>query len=201
MVHEIKVNVLHVIIIIAVIFLLLLFWVYVRNTRRITSMVDKKTTLAKVVLTLSHVLANLEGSQINTPASQTPALAALLNALESSVLKLDTGAGSSGHTYLFIYDTSGNKIVDSDDSDRGKKNRDSDGGGVGARVSGNEFRPQKALIRPDVPIDRIIKTAGNGGGFVEFPVTDFQTGKKGKKVAYVRMVAGTHWVVGAAMHV
>ena len=194
MVKEVKCSVLTLTIIVAVVLLLCLFWVYVRNTRRLTSTLDKKTTLAKIVLTLTHVFSKMEGICTNTPAgdlvdaSKTPALCALMHSLESSILKMDSNGGS-GDTYLFIYDTSGNKILDSD--------------GV-QHVSGSAVRitrPLPPTKGTDVPVNEIIKKAANGGGFVEFVATNPQTKKKEKKITYVRNIPGTHWILGSGMYV
>ena len=197
MVKTIQVSISNIIIIIAVIILLILFWIYLRNTRRITSTLDQKTTLAKVVLALSHVLVNVKGIQTNTPAgikldlSQTHALGEIFQSFEHSVIKMDGSA--NGDTYIFIYDTSGNKILDSQSA-------------ISANVNGNNsgmrlIRPLVELKVKDVPVDTIIQKAANGGGFVEFQSKDPKTNKLAKKIAYVKLIPGTHWILGSGMYI
>jgi len=198
MVKTIQVSVPSIIIIIAVIILLILFWIYLRNTRRITSTLDKKTTLAQVVNAISHVLVHVPGISTNTPAgikldlSQTHALGELFQSFEHSVIKMDGSANSD--TYVFIYDTSGNKILDSQSAISANAHANST---FGMRL----IRPLVELKVKDVPVDTIIQKAADGGGFVEFQAKNPKTNKLAKKIAYVKLIPRTHWILGSAMYV
>ncbi len=173
---------------ISTLLLLILFWVYARNVRQVSTIVDQKSQLQHVVTTLSHVLSNVDdkvdtvhGEKMNAQA--TPALTQMLDALEK-VLILD-----DNETHIFLLDRAGNQLADGCHPEWSK--------------GPDGQRPYRNLRNMEVgnekPMTKVLEKAAAGGGFVEYHWPDPQTKRVGKKVAFVQPILGTDWIVGSGI--
>jgi len=187
---DLKISVAALVITISLLLILVLFYIYVVNTKRITNIMDQKTALQNVVTTLSHVLENVGGKVDTTKGEHinhqnTPALAELLDSLER-VLVLP-----KEEAYVFIMDTTGQEIVNGGNPELA---RAPDGSRPYRNLSGVADGSGEKLT------EKILQTAAAGGGFVEYSWKNPHTKKMGNKVAYVRTVPGTEWVVGSGIY-
>ncbi|MCH9717221.1 MAG: cache domain-containing protein [Gammaproteobacteria bacterium] len=170
--------------------LLILFWVYARNVKQVSTVVDQKTQLQHVVTTLSHVLSNvddkvdtMQGEKMNVHV--TPALSQMMDAIEK-VLVLD-----DNETHIFLIDRAGNQLADGSHPEWSKDP-------AGQRP----YRNLKDMtVGHEKPILKVLEKAEAGGGFVEFNWPDPQTRRIGKKVAFVQPILGTDWIVGSGIFV
>lgn len=173
---------------VAVIILILLFWIFSRNVQAVDSVLMKKLSLEHSVSTLADVVgstARLQGGAPDVVARHTsPQLFELLNSLERLKLVDDPKA------YVFVIDTAGNQVVN---------------GGNPQIAHKGEVRPGTNTLEYTDPdnikaVQALLAKAATGGGFVEYKWPDPQTKQLNKKLSYVKAVPNTKWILGSGLY-
>lgn len=194
MVKNVSINLPALVIALAVLLLVILFWLFSRNAIRITSILDNKQSLEHSINAFSTVIGNVLNS---CPVPDTtkggaitrqtcPQLYTLLDALESTLLINDD------RTYVFILDAKGNMIVNGGAPEIAKQQ------GL-ARPGTNVYE----YVDPDgnKAVQALLNKAASGGGYVEYKWPCPKTRQNTKKMAYVRTVPNSNWVIGSGMYV
>jgi methyl-accepting chemotaxis protein len=179
-----------IVIAVSLVIMIVLFWVYVRNMRKIRNQLDMKDTLRRMVSVMSHMVADV-GGPVDTvnggkiSEAETPILASVMSALENVKVSEE-----DSEVYVFVVDKAGNMIVN--------------GGNPELSLSKQGLRPNSNVLQHEVhgekPIQHIIDKAVSGGGFVEYMWPHPHTTIPTKKLAYVKTIPGTEWVVGSGMY-
>lgn len=184
------------IIAISVVILLILFWLFSRNTIRITTALDNKQSLEHQVSALADMLGHVatsssaplpdttRGSML-TPQS-APHMYSLLDAMEATKLH------NSDRVYLFLLDARGNMIMN--------------GGAPHIAKRGAHARPGNNLMDyvdadGNKAVQAILSKAASGGGYVEYKWPCPRTKQSVKKLSYVKPVPHTPWILGAGLYI
>jgi signal transduction histidine kinase len=193
MVEKVTVSLPALVIALAVIILVILFWLFSRNTIRITSLLDDKQSLEQTVSSFADVIGKVmatcpvpdttKGGSITRDTC--PQLYALLDAIESSTL-LD-----NDRIYFFLLDTQGNMVVN--------------GGAPAIARTAKGSRPGNNVydyVDPDGnrAVQSLLSKAASGGGYVEYKWPCPKSKQVGKKVSYVKPVPSSPWVLGAGLY-
>lgn len=179
---------------ISIIILSILFWLFYKNATHISSILDKKLSLEHNVNALALLISEIALQCVTVPDTTTgaiitaqtcPALYAMLNAVERIHLLNDQ------KVYVFIIDMSGNQVVN---------------GGSVSLASKNESRPgMNTMNYTDTDGNKVVKMildrAQAGGGYVEYLWPDPVTKQCVKKLAFVKLVPNTQWVLGAGLYI
>lgn len=194
MAKDITISLPALVIAVAVIILILLFWIFSRNVQAVDSVLMKKLSLEHSVSTLSDVVAatarTQQGGAPDTTSNQPvvranhPQLYDLLNSLERLKLVDDPKA------YIFVVDTAGNQVVN---------------GGNPAIARRGDVRPGTNTMDYTDPdnikaVQVLLNKAATGGGFVEYKWADPHTKQLSKKLAFVKSVPNTKWVIGSGLY-
>lgn len=195
MVKNVTVNLPALVIALAVILLALLFWLFSRNAIRITSILDNKQSLEHNITAFASVLGNVlntcptpDTTKGGVISRQTcPQLFALLDALEQTLLINDE------RTYVFVIDTKGNMIVNGGSPEIAKQQQ-----GL-ARPGTNLYE----YVDPDgnKAIQALLNKAAAGGGYIEYKWPCPKSKQNTKKMAYVRTIPNSNWIIGSGMYI
>lgn len=188
MTKDITISLPALVIAVAVIILILLFWIFSRNVQAVDSVLMKKLSLEHSVSTLADVLGSsvrVQGGAPDTVARHTsPYIYELLNALERVKLVDDPRA------YVFVIDTAGNQVVN---------------GGNPQIAHKGDVRPGTNTLEYTDPdnikaVQALLAKAATGGGFVEYKWPDPLSKQMQKKIAYVKAVPNSKWVLGSGLY-
>jgi signal transduction histidine kinase len=194
MAKEVTVSLPGLVIALAVILLIILFWLFSRNAIRITSMLDSKESLEHSVNAFATVLGQVcatcpvpdttKGETL-TPQS-CPQLFTLLDALEGTLLV------NNDRAYVFVLDTHGNMVVNGGSPEIAKR-------GAAVRPGTNVY----SYSDPDgnAAVQALLSKAAAGGGYVEYKWPCPKTRQTVKKVAYVRAIPHSNWVIGSGLYI
>lgn len=195
MAKDITISLPALVIAVAVIILILLFWIFSRNVQAVDDVLMKKLSLEHSVSALADVVgstARMQGGAPDTTTGQQPVtrsthvqLYDLLNALERLKLVEDPKA------YVFVIDTAGNQVVN---------------GGNPAIAHRGDSRPGANTLDYTDPdntkaIQALLAKAASGGGFVEYKWADPHTKQLNKKLSFVKTIPNTKWVIGSGLYV
>jgi signal transduction histidine kinase len=191
---ELKVSIPGLVIAISLVLLLILFWLFTRNAKHISHTLDKKQSLEYSVAVLASLLGDVAAT---CPPSDTtsggditrencPQVYALLDALEHVRLLEDKRA------YVFVVDSKGNQIVNGGNPHIAHRSSG------GARPGVNTFEYVDA--DGNKAVEMLISRASTGGGYVEYKWPDPVTKQPMKKLAYVKPVPNTKWLLGSALY-
>jgi signal transduction histidine kinase len=194
MAKDITISLPALVIAIAVIILILLFWIFSRNVQAVDDVLMKKLSLEHSVSALADVVsstARFSGGAPDTTSQQPvtrpthPQLYDLLNSIERLKLVDDPKA------YVFVIDTAGNQVVN---------------GGNPAIAHRGEARPGSNTLEYTDPdntkaVQALLAKAASGGGFVEYKWPDPHTKQLHKKLAFVKAVPNSKWVIGSGLYV
>lgn len=195
MVKNVTVNLPALVIALSVLLLAILFWLFSRNAIRITSILDNKQSLEHSVNAFADVLAHVlntcpvpdttKGGQLTRDSC--PQLFTLLDALEQTLLINDD------RTYVFILDAKGNMIVNGGTPEiaKQKSRMARPGTNVYDYVDNDGNKAVQALLNK----------AASGGGYVEYKWPCPKTRQNTKKMAYVRTIPNSNWVIGSGMYI
>jgi hypothetical protein len=193
MVENVTVSLPALVIALSVVILGILFWLFSRNTIRITSILDSKQSLEHTVSSFAEVVGRIlatcpvpdtsKGGQI-TPDT-CPQLFALLDAMENTSLL------QNDRVYFFVVDHGGNMVVNGGAPQIAKKQ--------GYSRPGNNVLD---YVDPDGnrAVQSILSKAASGGGYVEYKWPDPKTKQVQKKMSYVKPVPASPWVLGAGLY-
>jgi len=162
----------------SVVCLLLLFVFFFKNANIATRALDEKLSLEHTVSTLATLVAYVAAT------GPPGAVNTLLDAIQD--ISLLNRADKS--TYVFILDDDGNMVLN------GGNPR------IGGRTRKN-FTGYKDSDGNEVVL-LIANKAATGGGFVTYKWPNpARGGVEAKKVAYVKAVPGTKWIIGSGIYV
>lgn len=197
MVTEVKISVTALVISISTVLLIILFWLFARNCVNVTNQLDKKQSLEYSVLALAALLGDIAAQckAADTSIGETltrencAPLYMLLDALERLQLIGDK------KSYVFVLDAAGNQVANGGNPAMASSLR----GGVRVRPGKNTSN----YTDPDgnKVVELILSKAAAGGGYVEYKWPLPNSTQVGKKVAYVKSVPHTSWVVGSGIYV
>lgn len=195
MVKNVTVNLPALVIALSVLLLAILFWLFSRNAIRITSILDSKQSLEHSINAFADVLAHVlttclvpdttKGGQITRESC--PQLFTLLDALEQTLLINDE------RTYVFILDTKGNMIVNGGSPDIAKQRVKQ------ARPGSNVY--DYVDHDGNKAVQALINKAASGGGYVEYKWPCPKSRQNTKKMAYVRAIPNSNWIIGSGMYI
>jgi hypothetical protein len=200
MVTEVKVSVTALVISVSIILLIFLFWLFARNCVHVSSQLDNKLTMEYAVAAMAALLGDMMAKCATTMPDTTdggagsltrescPGVWDFLDGLER--LRL----GDDKQSYFFVIDTAGNQVMNGGNPAIAHKSRVS-------RPGSNTT----SYVDPDgnKATELILSKAASGGGYVEYkwPLPGGSTSKVVKKMAYVKTVPNSKWIIGSGIYV
>lgn len=202
MATEVKISVTALVISISAILLIILFWLFARNCVNISNQLDKKQSLEYTILGLAALLGDVAAQckAADTSAGGTltrencAPLFNILDALERLTLIGDK------KSYVFVLDKAGNQVVNGGNPAMASSSvASSNGVPARARPGTNTSN----YVDPDgnKVVELILSKAASGGGYVEYKWPLPGGTQVAKKVAYVKAVPHTNWVIGSGIYV
>lgn len=193
MVQNVTVSLPGLVIAVSVVILLILFWLFSRNTIRITTALDHKQSLEHQVTALADMMGNV-AQQAPLPdttqggvvtAQSAPHMYTLLDAMEA--IKLH----NNDRVYLFVLDSRGNMVMN--------------GGAPHIAKRGRHARPGNNLMDyvdadGNKAVQAILSKGASGGGYVEYKWPCPRTKQSVKKLSYVKPIPHTPWILGAGLY-
>lgn len=202
MATEVKISVTALVITISAIMLIILFWIFARNCVNISSQLDKKQSLEYSVIALATLLGDVAAQCVTTDTTtggkvtreNCAPLFNMLDALERVKLIGDK------NSYVFVLDAAGNQVVNGGNPSMAASTTASPTTGTtrarpGVNTS-NYMDPDGNKV-----VELILNKASSGGGYVEYKWPLPNSTQTGKKVAYVKTVPHTNWVMGSGIYV
>jgi methyl-accepting chemotaxis protein len=201
MATEVKISVTALVISVSVIVLVVLFWLFARNCKNVTSQLDKKQSLEYAVAALATLVGEVAAQckVPNTAAGESltrdncPALFTLLDALERLSLL------GEKKNYVFVVDSAGNQVANGGNPALASATASSTVRSGKARPGMNTMNYVDA--DGNKVMDLVVSKAAAGGGYVEYKWPLPGSTKVAKKTAYVKPVPHTTWILGSGIYV